>query len=140
MRDKEKPIRFHLNEKQIEELKELYQHKGWKVTWIAMKFNIHHSTVSSKVREHSLERHTSILKKMPKDVEEIYNTIRLPKAKFPDYDSYIRSDYDHKLKLIREDCSHEHFTIICPVCRQVLGSEANHIITRKNEATKNSTE
>lgn len=133
MRDKEKPIRFHLNERQVEELKDLFQHQGWKITWIAMKFNIHHSTVIARVREHGLERHVPILKKMPKEVQEIYDTIRLPKSRFPDYDSYIRSDYDNSLKLIREDCPHEHFTIVCPICRQVLGSEANHIVIRKNE-------
>lgn len=121
-----------ITDEQVVLLKDLYENKGWKIDWIALYLGrFHRTSVLNRIRKHGFVRKAEVLKEMPQEVKDEYEKIKPPKTKFPDYDSYLKSGHEYNLAMYRKECPHEHHTITCPVCLQVLGSEVTHEITRK---------
>lgn len=133
----------------------LYSDKGWKLLWIARKYDIYHTSLFYHIIKREIVRNVPVLLKKPAEVEAIYKS-RLKEIHkkhirkqdvasalyFEDADEFDISEktYSQMLKdsLRRKDdkpdteCSHPYWITKCSLCKAILGSD-----TKVNEIPSN---
>jgi hypothetical protein len=126
MRNPNNP-RHKLDEKDVADMKILYEKEGWKLRWIAVKFRVHHTSVLARVKAHGWIRINPVKEERPADVVKIYRTYRVfpPIEKFKTFEEYIDSMYDEVKQAVQKKCEHKHMTVRCANCGKVMGSEVN---------------
>ena len=121
---------------------ELYIHKGWKLLWIARKFNIYHTSLFYHITKRGIRRKAPVLLKKPTEVEELYrlrqqSTSRHKRRVFESADENNDDVSDKKnssssteeVSLRKEDtldneCSHIFWIKRCSTCSAILESDS----------------
>jgi len=135
-------LRNRLNPDEITEVIMLYENEGWKILWIARKFNIDHTSILYLIKKRKLVRKTNVLEKRPSDVERIYrqrleDTTESPIL--PVIDDFEYSEEMTQVKSYRDivkeafikrenyydsECSHPYWTKKCSLCKTILESDS----------------
>lgn len=127
----------------------LYSDSGWKLLWIARKFNVYHTTLFYHILKKHIPRNIPVLTKKPAEVEAIYRSRlfdpptkrQLAKAAKTtlyfddiedDYSDLVAKTYKQSLadSLKRKDdkpdteCSHAYWMKRCSMCAAILESDA----------------
>ncbi|DAB30253.1 MAG TPA: hypothetical protein CFH84_04860 [Sulfurimonas sp. UBA12504] len=138
-------LRNRLNPEEITEASMLYEEKGWKILWIARKFDIDHTSILHLIKKRKLIRKINVLDKRPSEVERAYRQ-RLENTKEENKeDSLVVIDdfeYSEELSQVKSyrdivkeasikrenyydsECSHPYWTKKCSLCKTILESDS----------------
>lgn len=129
---------YKLSSQKLRSVREHYEDFGWKITWIAVYFKIHHSAIQYQIRSKGWTRRAKVLQVLPKEVMLAYREIKKQR--------YINTTYnDTKEKKIKlkegsyeyignlaeqqrlKNCQHIRWIKRCSFCGKILESDAiNH--------------
>lgn len=140
--------RHRLSKEEIAEACVLYEEKGWKILWIARKFNIDHTSILYLIRKRALTRKIPVLDSRPDEVASMYRRRlreeRELRGEFDDeedeeYSDFYTNEEDSHVKsystIVKEatqrrshtqdnECSHPFWIQRCSMCKAVLSSDS----------------
>lgn len=145
-----KTNRNRLTTEETAEASVLYENEGWRILWIARKFNVDHTSIIYLIKKRKLVRRVSVPDHKPEEIISMYRR-RLDEARETkedsDDDSYpelLLDDENTHVKsyanIIKEatqrrshtadnECSHPRWIKRCSLCKTILESDSqcNHI-------------
>src|SRR3989304_2172389 len=143
---KNQQIRHRLTHEETAEVIFLFEEGGWKILWIARKYNINHTSILYLIKKRKLIRKTAILEKRPSEVERVYRqrveeNTELPQQTVDDFEySEEISQVQSYREIVKEasikrenyfdsECSHPYWTKKCSLCKTILESDSqtNHM-------------
>lgn len=126
---------------------ELYSNHGWKLLWIAKKYDIYHTTLFYHILKKGIIRNIPVLLKKPAEVESIYKRqiqiVRKKREKKQllstsseendDFDIVEKSYSQLKEESLRRkentpdtECSHMFWVKRCSLCNAILESDSQY--------------
>jgi len=131
---------YKLSSQKLKSIREHYENSGWKITWIAVYFKIHHSAIQYQIRSKGWTRRTKVLQVLPREVMLAYREIK--KQRY--VDTTYNDTKEKKIKLVEgsyeyirnlaeqqrlKNCQHVRWIKRCSFCGKILESDSiNHQI------------
>lgn len=135
---KNNKLQHRLSKEELNEASILYEEKGWKILWIARKFNVDHTSILYFIKKQKWIRIYNVLEKRPSDVERMYRQLSINDDEMTENDieysediSQVKSYRDivkeasiRKENYFDSECSHQYWTKKCSMCKIVLESDS----------------
>lgn len=126
--------RKRLTTNEISEIVILYEELGWRILWIAKKFEIDHTSILYLIRKKQLVRKSPIQLMRPKEVQQLYIPKKIDDTDIVEQSSQVSSYADilkeiasKKKNTIDSECSHQFWIKRCSLCHAILDSDSRHI-------------
>lgn len=148
--------KLHLLPEEIVEARVLYEEKGWKILWLAKKYNVNHTVIINLINRQNFIRKSEVLEKKPDEVKAVYRTrlreARAARDEFEESEDFadFRLDDEEEIPvksyatIMKEatqrrshtpdsECSHSFWQQRCSTCKAILSSDSQQNSTPSKE-------
>ena len=129
---------YKLTSKKLKNVQKHYENFGWKITWIAVYFRMHHSAIQYQIRSKGWTRRAKVLEVLPNEVMKAYRLVKKKRYVDTTYQDtkekkkkLVEGSYEYIRNLAEQQrlksCQHVRWIKRCSICGKILESDSiNH--------------